>query len=196
MSALRSGISPSRDREGAGQRRTDSRSVATPPAYLITFTCYGVRLHGDESCSVDRRHNIRGTPFLQPSPALVAWDELLMKQRPYLLDHRRVLIVLNAVREMCGHRGWMLFAAHIRSTHVHAVVSAEKRPELVMNAFKSYASRALNRAKLDEPARMRWARHGSTRYLWKPEDIGGAVHYVVREQGEPMAVWENSDAPG
>ena len=27
-------------------------------------------------------------------------------------------------------------------------------------------------------------------YLWKPEQVGAAIHYVVRERGEPMAAWE------
>jgi hypothetical protein len=34
-----------------------------------------------------------------------------------------------------------------------------------MNDMKSYASRRLNQLGLDEPARRRWARHGSTRWL-------------------------------
>ena len=30
--------------------------------YFITFARYGARLHGDESGSVDRRHNLVGRP--------------------------------------------------------------------------------------------------------------------------------------
>ena len=58
-----------------------------------------------------------------------------------------------------------------------------------MNAFKGYASRGLNRLGLDGPDRKRWARHGSTRWLWKDEDVLNAIRYVVEEQGEPMAVF-------
>src|SRR5208283_2139266 len=29
-----------------------------------------------------------------------------------------------------------------------------------------------------------WSRHGSTRYLWKPEHVSGAVRYTLHEQGE------------
>ena len=56
-----------------------------------------------------------------------------------------------------------------------------------MNAFKSYASRALN---LQEPSQPRWARHGSTRYLWSADQVSAAVGYVVSEQGGDMAVYE------
>ncbi|HEY7391157.1 MAG TPA: hypothetical protein VH640_21760 [Bryobacteraceae bacterium] len=59
----------------------------------------------------------------------------------------------------------------MRTNHVHLVVEAEVRPERVMNDLKSYASRSLNQKGTDEPARKRWPRHGSTRWLWKPEHI-------------------------
>ena len=58
-----------------------------------------------------------------------------------------------------------------------------------MNAFKSYASRTLNRLEEDTPERKRWARHGSTRWLWKDEEVRNAVRYVVDEQGAAMAVF-------
>jgi REP element-mobilizing transposase RayT len=80
----------------------------------------------------------------------------------------------------------MLLAAHVRPSHVHVVVEADRTPELVMNALKAYASRALNESGMDQQDRRRWARHGSTLYLWTPTEIATAVHYVLRKQGEPM----------
>lgn len=58
-----------------------------------------------------------------------------------------------------------------------------------MNDFKAYASRALNRVEGVEGDRRRWARHGSTRWLWKDQDVREAIRYVVEEQGERMAVF-------
>jgi hypothetical protein len=72
---------------------------------------------------------------------------------------------------------------------VHAVVEADVRPEKIMHAFKSYASRSLNRLGIDGLERKRWARHGSTRWLWKDEDVQEAICYVVSGQGEPMEVY-------
>ena len=46
---------------------------------------------------------------------------------------------------------------------------------------------------LDEPSRKRWARHGRTRWLWKRENVPGAIQYVVDEQGDPMAVFEATE---
>jgi hypothetical protein len=57
-----------------------------------------------------------------------------------------------------------------------------------MHAFKSYASRNLNRLGADEPDRKRWARHGSTRWLWNDEDVPKAICYVVSGQGAAMEV--------
>jgi REP element-mobilizing transposase RayT len=97
--------------------------------------------------------------------------------------------VLDALREACLHRGWSLWAAQVRANHVHVVVEADVRPEKIMNAFKSYASRGLNRLGIDGPDRKRWARHGSTRWSWKDEDAQEAFRYVVSGQGEPMEVY-------
>jgi REP element-mobilizing transposase RayT len=77
----------------------------------------------------------------------------------------------------------------VRTNHVHAVVEADVAPEKVMNAFKSYASRGLNRQKIDGPERKRWARHGSTRWLLKDEDVQESIRYVISGQGEPMEVY-------
>jgi REP element-mobilizing transposase RayT len=113
-----------------------------------------------------------------------------MGQPPYELDHDRRNAVLEAIQQVCSYRDWCLLAAHVRSTHVHAVVEAEVEPEQVMHAFKAYASRRLNGMGMDEPDRKRWARHGSTRWLWKPEHVSAAMQYVVSEQGEAMSVFE------
>jgi hypothetical protein len=64
-----------------------------------------------------------------------------------------------------------------------------------MTAMKAYSSRALNAYALDGPDGRRWARHGSTRYLWTADSVRAAIQYVIREQGESMAVFEMS-SPG
>jgi len=115
-----------------------------------------------------------------------------MDQAPYLLDSEGRAVLLQALRDVCLHRGWGLLAAHVRTSHVHAVVEAEVRPERIMSDFKAYASRALNRVGHDGSDRKRWARHGSTRWLWKDQHVQDAIRYVVEEQGEPLAVFVSS----
>ncbi|HKW98592.1 MAG TPA: transposase [Bryobacteraceae bacterium] len=161
--------------------------------YLITFTCYGSHLHGSEDGSVDRRHAVPGTPVLERDPSRLAVEEERMVQPPYALDRARRATVLAAIQEVCAHRGWQLIAAHVRATHVHLIVEAEVSPERMMTDFKAYASRRLNRMGLDERNRRRWTRHGSTRWLRGAQSISAAVEYVVREQGQPMAVFESGE---
>ena len=98
-------------------------------------------------------------------------------------------MTLAAISEVCRYKHWQLIAAQVRSNHVHTVVDADVSPELVMNAFKAYASRALNLADSRERGRTRWARHGSTRHLQSRENIDAAVRYVLEKQGDPMACY-------
>jgi len=160
--------------------------MGTPLAYFITFTCYGTWLHGDERGSVDDEHNVPGTPVLPPDPERRARESDDLAETPYHLDPTRRQVTLHAVCEIARRKGWTLHAVHVRSNHVHIVVTAEGPPERVMNDFKTAASRYLNKAFLHERERKRWTRHGSTRYLWTEEIIAEKVHYVLHGQGEPM----------
>ncbi len=160
-----------------------------PLAYLITFSCYGSHLHGSEKGSVDRNHNLIGGRYLAPEPGLLRERARRMSRPSYALDNTRRRIVLVAIHQVCMHRKWLLIAAHVRMTHVHVVVSANVAPEIPMQAFKAYASRSLDKR---ETPNKRWTRHGSTKYLWKKEDVAGAVRYVVDGQGEPMEMFLNT----
>jgi REP element-mobilizing transposase RayT len=189
---------PSRERERAaatmGEPAGHAPERAVPLAYLITFTCYGTWLHGKDPVSVDRKHKVPRTPFVAPHRKREESERRRMDQPPYELDAPRRQVVLNAIREVAEYRGWDLYAAHVRTTHVHVVVGAASvRPEKIMNDFKAYASRGLNKAGYENAERKRWTRHGSNPYLWEARDVEAAVHYVLHEQGEPMAVFDATD---
>ena len=143
---------------------------------------------------MDAQHNVFGTPFLPPQANWVRADGQSMRQERFELDSPDRGVVLQAIREVCRHRGWTLLAVHVRSTHVHLVLIATDKAERILNDIKAYASRALNRSDPGSASRKRWTRHGSTRYLWKLDQVGSAIHYVVREQGDPMAVWERTES--
>ncbi len=162
--------------------------------YLITFAGYGCHLHGDASGSVDRAHNLPGSRVMEADAKRISAELQRMDQPPYTMETSRREVVLSSLRDRCAQQNWSLLAAHVRTTHVHIVVEAETRPERIMNDIKAYASRCLNGTGLDEAGRKRWARHGSTRWLWKPEHVSAAIRYVVDEQGDPMAVFELIEA--
>jgi REP element-mobilizing transposase RayT len=157
--------------------------------YFITFASYGAHLHGDESGSVDRRHNVFGGRLVEADPRRVSAEGQRMLHAPYLLDRESRAVVLKSLQEVCTYRRWNLLAAHVRTNYVHVVVEAEAPPEKIMNDFKAYASRGLNRLLPEGPAPIRWARHGSTRWLFQDHDVLDAIRYVVDEQGEAMAVF-------
>lgn len=172
------------DREGAVPE-------ASPAAYLVTWVCYGAWLPG-QAGAILRTQNRFGTPIPEPDIRKELRAKARITQEPYLLDEIRRQLVLQSLIEVCSCRGYSLLAAHVRTNHVHVVTAADCKPEHGMNAMKAYSSRALNEHVLDGPGRRRWARHGSTRYLWTEDDVRAAIEYVVREQGEPMAVFEMS----
>jgi hypothetical protein len=159
-----------------------------PNAYLLTFSCYGSWLHGDERGSVDRNHRMHGMPLLEPASGLHQHEAVSMGETAYSLTALTCPVVLEALSEVCQHRGWELLAAHVRTQHVHAVIKAAEAPERVLTQIKAYSSRALQGIPGERDRQRRWSRGGSKRYLWRPEDVDAAVHYVVHEQGTPMAV--------
>ncbi len=161
-----------------------------PRAYLITFTCYGTRFHGDKDASVDRFHSRPHTPLLEENAGREKLERGLSKHPMVTLATKERAVALEAIRQQAVHYGWVLHAAHVRSNHVHAVVEADVPPETVMTQFKANASRALNEMKW---RKKRWAQHGSTRYLWDPRDVDAAVEYVVDQQGSAMAVYVNQN---
>ena len=125
------------------------------------------RSHGDERGAVDRGHNLPGSRVLEPDSKRVSYEQRLMDQPLYELDRDRRSAVLGALPEARSHRSWNLLAAHVRTNHVHAIVEGEAPPERIMNDFKSYDSRRLSRLNPEEGERKRWARHGSTRWLFE-----------------------------
>jgi hypothetical protein len=115
----------SRDRKGA---------VVT---YLITFACYGCHLHGDESGSVDREHNLPGSRLVAGDLRRVSAERGHMDQSSYSMDGKRREAVLASLLDHCFHRNWKVLAAHVRTNHVHIVVEGEAQPERIMNDLKS-----------------------------------------------------------
>ena len=158
----------------------------TPLAYLITFRCYGTWLHGDIRGSVDRAHNKFGTPKLQHEPARKGYVRTIAKNDPVVLDGRRRGTVERAIRETCSLRKWLLHAINVRTNHAHSVVSASKEPEVVLNAFKANATRAMRENGLWVWKHSPWAEKGSKRRLWNERSVANAIDYVLNGQGDDL----------
>src|SRR5690349_3878897 len=92
--------------------------------YLITFRGYGTWLHGDERGSVDRFHNVYGTPRLPTNHLRQEYERRRLKRPPVTLAGKQRAAVERAIRNTCEIRKWTLWAFNIRTNHVHSVVSA------------------------------------------------------------------------
>src|SRR5438876_7311827 len=115
----------------------DFNDRSVPVGYLITFRCYGTWLHGDERGSVDRHHRIYGVPDLASNAMRRKHDRELLKQPPVKLNSSQGEVIKGAIRETCTIRHWQLWTVNVRTNHVHAVVTANKKPEAVLSALKS-----------------------------------------------------------
>jgi REP element-mobilizing transposase RayT len=156
-------------------------------AYFITFTTYGTWLPGSAKGSVDRAHHGYGTPFLEQDDERQRHAQDRMSQTPYDMSAAEREVVCKAIVDLAEERGWRLLAVHVRSNHVHVVVSAEREPGRIMSDLKARASRDLTRAGFDGVERRRWTRHGSTKHLFTDDQVEAKIRYTLDAQGERMA---------
>jgi REP element-mobilizing transposase RayT len=154
-------------------------------AYLITFRCYGTWFHGDERGSMDRsEHNTWGEPVIPPNKAKAQQERVTLKNSPFTINDLTREIVTQTIHEVCEHREWSLIALNVQSDHVHLVLSADQRPEKVMNSLKSWTTRRLRENNLVGANQKVWSRHGSTKWLWTQDQIAHAYDYVI--EGQPL----------
>jgi len=90
------------------------------------------------------------------------------------------------IRETCDIRKWSLWAVNFRTNHIHAVVTANCKPDPVLNAFKANSTRQMREAKCWNSERSPWAQGGSERYLWTEEQLVNAIAYVHDDHGDPL----------
>ena len=154
-----------------------------PLAYLITFRSYGTWLHGDKRGAIDRFHNHYGAPYLPPNKAWQHHNRNQLKTHPLILGAKERDSVEKAVSETCDMRKWHLHASNVRTNHVHAVVTANREPTLVLNALKSNATRHLREDKLWSHPFSPWAHKGSKILLWTERSVVNAINYVLSGQG-------------
>ncbi len=159
-----------------------------PMAYLITIRTFGTWLHGDERGSVDLHgKNIYGTKRQSPNMKLEsAMRDNQAAVPAFLFNGKQRYVVAAAIRRVCVKRSYGLIAINIRTNHAHVVVSAQMKPDIIMTAFKANATRELRNAGLVDRETRIWSRGGSRRYLWKSNQVQGAVSYVIDGQGDDL----------
>ncbi len=150
-----------------------------PIAYLLTFRTFGTWWHGDDRGSVRRNGNNRfGGPKITPNIPLREAMKVGQRGDSVTLNADQRACIEVAINQVCKFREYSLRALNVRTNHAHAVVSACLNPEKIVNDFKVYATRRLRSKRLFLPTEKVWSRGASTRYLWKPRHVEGAVDYV------------------
>ncbi len=156
-----------------------------PLAYLLTFRTFGTWLHGDERTSVKRDgFNHYGTPRIPSNERLENWMIEEMRHPPFILNGHMRAVVEEAIHDLCKRRGFGLNAVHVRTNHAHAVVSAAKKPERIIDGLKANATKMLREAGLVDRETRIWSRGRSRRYLWKPRHVQAAIEYTLYGQGD------------
>jgi REP element-mobilizing transposase RayT len=133
------------------------------------------------------------TPLVVPNPGRVRYEKEKLSHPAVTLNQRQQDLVLQSVRETCKHRQWPLWAVQVRTNHAHVVLQSPQPPEKCLITLKAYATRWLRKNFLEKEWSQVWTRHGSTRYLWKIESVENAIDYAIRQQGDPLGVWENKE---
>jgi REP element-mobilizing transposase RayT len=146
------------------------RADHVPLGYLITIRAYGTWLHGSAG-SVDRFHNVYGTPKLPASVERKQYNRRLLAEDPASFDTRARRAIKAGIQETCDIRKWTLWAFNCRTNHVHTVVSANCKPQKIVIGFKANATRKMREANCWRSDRSPWVgRGGSKKYLWTEKE--------------------------
>ncbi len=172
--------------------------------WLLTWTTYGSWLPGDDRGFVSNfadahgkghRRNGPGSLPASAHPGLAASAKVAMAGPAVRLTADQARDVLGQFHETATHRGWSLLAAAVMGSHAHVVagVGGNPAPGTLLQGFKAYASRRLNRSA--GGVTMWWTEGGSTVIL--PDDAAAraAVAYVER-QAHPLALWSVNGPAG
>ena len=169
--------------------------------WFLTWRTYGTWLPGEAGfvgnyVSPDGRRvsdNAVGSPTTSPMPALARYAAGQLVRSPVYLTLPQATRLFDQFAETSSYRGRCLDAVAILSNHIHLVVATpgDPDPDDLLDDFKAYASRALNRLvgyKPPAPRPIWWAQGGSKRILKSDGHRAGVVRYV-RDQELPLVVW-------
>jgi REP element-mobilizing transposase RayT len=167
--------------------------------WLITWTCYGNWLPGDERGFVGNVrdpdgtqivHNIPGTPYDADMPLLKARVRQHLTGPPVTLERLEAEALITQYQETTRIRHWSLEAASVMYNHTHIVVGlpGDPDPQSILETLKSWATRAVKKSRPLPPNGTFWTAKGSKRKLPDEAAVGAAVVYVVKKQPNPLAV--------
>ncbi len=174
--------------------------------WLLTNTCYGSWLPGDERGFIgrvldhrpddvddDRRvvHNLPGIPYDEGIPGLVAASQSQLRGPPVCLDILHAVQLFAQFKETADFRGWLLRAVSIMFNHFHIVVGVpgDPSPSKILGDFKSWGTRRLTDYFGEPASKTWWTESGSKRKLPDEKAVAGAAIYALYKQPRPLLTW-------
>ena len=173
-----------------------------PIAHLVTLTCQGADPKAVANGFLNRLRQFchkQHKWLWKKSPRTSVLK--ISGTRPHRrLDATQRAIVLEALHQSCERHGWILYSAHVRPAHLHAVIGAPDSRSHILSVFKSETARALKNQ--GQCVKSPWSQGGNVLPLWNAVGFAAAVEYILEEQGRPMALhiapetpWERLTAP-
>lgn len=149
----------------------------------ITWGTYGDRLHGDERPTVDRRHNVPGTPFLAPNPTREQYERSTLRGDAVCLTVDQMVFIERTIPAICVRGDWRLIACAAGPNHVHVLLGCDSRIQgkQVRQWLKRWLGEAMTkqwpRASPDVRTSW-WAEGGSTKPVKDEAYFANAKQYV------------------
>jgi REP element-mobilizing transposase RayT len=145
-----------------------------------------------------RMDNIPGEPTAEAMPHLEEYAREVMTAPPVYLSAEQAGKVALQIQETARYRGREIDAVAVLSDHVHLAFGTpgDPDPNEMLEDWKAYASRALNRLlgwAPPSPRPLWWVRGGSTRILRTPARRAAANRYVLSQE-YPLFVWAGTTA--
>ncbi len=157
----------------------------------ITLPAYGSRLHGDVRPTVDRDHNVPGTPYLAPDPVRNSRERASMRHPPVRFTREQMCFIEDVLPTLCASLGLDLRTSAAGPDHVHVLVGAESRfhGKQVRAVIKRSLTRALDSrwsASTRADGMRWWCEGGSTRPVKDRAYFDNVVRYITRQRATPV----------
>ena len=144
---------------------------------FITWTTYGTWLPGDA-----RGWRSRKGGHQLPNPDLLLMSTNRLISEPIKLRPMDRQTVEEACRKHCEHRGWVLHAVNARTNHVHVVVSAYLKAQLIRDQLKANCTKELRLQPEPLMCERTWTKGGDCEILFSDDDLANAIDYVLNAQ--------------
>ncbi len=83
---------------------------------------------------------------MRPKKSLESYCQSILNEDAFAMDETARRIVRKAIQQHAEFRNWQLHTVHVRTNHVHIVVTGDLSPERMQLEFKAYATRELKKS--------------------------------------------------